>query len=144
MRLFRRHQQFKLKAPVTGTHVDLKSIDHTTMDAAQVLLAIKPTTNELHSPVHGEVVAISQHAIKLEDLAGHDYWVHLNQAMDNLNGQLFDWQVRVGDSVSPMTLLGTFNVQAVQQAHQTILVTQVVLNKKAPQREVATGMVMQY
>lgn len=142
MRLFRRYHQSNLKAPVTGTHVDLKSL--ASNSASQVMLAIKPTTNEVHSPIHGEVTAITQHAIKLQDLDGHDYWVHLNQVLNQVKTTIFDWQVRVGDSVSPMTLLGTLNLKAVQQAHQAVVVTQATLDASANERELTTGMVMQY
>jgi len=144
MGLFRRYHQNNLKAPVTGTHVDIKSLDHASSALAQVKLAIAPTTNEIHSPVHGEVLAVSQHAIKLQDLDGQDYWVHLSQTLDYLKAKIFDWQVRVGDSVSPMTLLGTLNLKAVQHAHSAVLVTQTALPAKATTSENATRMAMQY
>ncbi|VDG24165.1 PTS glucose transporter subunit IIA [Lactiplantibacillus mudanjiangensis] len=139
MGLFRRHHQFKLKAPVMGMPVDLASV----ATNEQVRLAIKPTNAEVHSPIHGEVVALNTRAIKLQDLEGHTYWVRLTQALAHATTTLFDWQVRVGDSVSPMTLLGTFDITAVRQAQQAVLVTQTTLTAQAPQREVMTGMVMQ-
>ncbi|AVK60571.1 hypothetical protein C5Z25_01755 [Lactobacillus sp. CBA3605] len=113
MGFWRQQQLSKLSAPVQGRTVDLAAVP--AMTAATAVLALQPSNDAVYSPVNGEVLALTSQRIKFQALDGRQYWLRLAAGATQLVGQ-FEWQVRVGDTVSPITLLGTLSIAAVDSA----------------------------
>lgn len=97
MWFWHRKAVFKLSAPVRGHHVTLSN------DSA-LLLAIHPTDLAIYAPLNGEIVALTSNSARIIGLDGQLYRL----ALTDPNGN-FEWQVRIGDSVSPISLLGTLS-----------------------------------
>lgn len=111
MWLWHRHQTTKLSVPVEGHPVRLPEISQSD---SEVVFATKPTNLAVNAPLNGEVLALSRHAIRLVALNGQTYWLRLTHRINQASQ--FDWQVRVGDTVSPLTILGTLNQAAIDSA----------------------------
>ena len=107
MWFWHRKTAFKLSAPVRGHHVTLSN------DSA-LLLAIDPTVLAVYAPLNGEIVALSNNSARIIGLDGQSYRLALAAQAGN-----FEWQVRIGDSVSPISLLGTLS----QNLSKTAVVT---------------------
>ncbi len=90
-----------------GHHVTLSN------DSA-LLLAIHPTDLAVYAPLNGEIVALSNNSARIIGLDGQSYRLALAAQAGN-----FEWQVRIGDSVSPISLLGTLS----QNLSKTAVVT---------------------
>ena len=97
MWFWHRKKAFKLSVPVRGHHVTLSN------DSA-LLLAIHPTDLAVYAPLNGEIVALTSNSARIVGLAGQSYRLALATPTGN-----FEWQVRIGDSVSPISLLGTLS-----------------------------------
>ncbi|RRK11204.1 hypothetical protein D1831_03750 [Lactiplantibacillus garii] len=97
MWFWHRKQSKQLTAPVRGHHVPLSS-------HSSLLLAIHPTDLAVYAPLNGEVRALTSSSLRLVGLDGQTYRLALST-----NTGYFNWQVRVGDSVSPLNLLGTLS-----------------------------------
>ena len=107
MWFWHRKKAFKLSVPVRGHHVTLSN------DSA-LLLAIHPTDLAVYAPLNGEIVALTSNSARIIGLDGQLYRL----ALTDPNGN-FEWQVRIGDSVSPISLLGTLS----QDLSKTAIVT---------------------
>lgn len=107
MWFWHRKKAFKLSVPVRGHHVTLSN------DSA-LLLAIHPTDLAVYAPLNGEIVALTSNSARIVGLAGQSYRLALATPTGN-----FEWQVRIGDSVSPISLLGTLS----QDLSKTAIVT---------------------
>mgnify|MGYP003365135856 FL=1 len=106
MRLFKRMSTSDcLSLPVSGQSLSLAN------EPAKCQLAIKPANMAVYAPVNGEVREITATGLTLMSINGRQYWLGLHIQDDQSAGH-FDWQVRVGDSVSPLTLLGTLSSAA--------------------------------
>lgn len=106
MRLFKRMSTSdRLSLPVSGQSLSL------TNEPAKYRLAIKPANVAVYAPVNGEVREITATGLTLMSINDRQYWLGLT-IPDNQSVGHFDWQVRVGDSVSPLTLLGTLSSAA--------------------------------
>lgn len=99
MWFWHRKQVAKISAPVMG-----EPVNSSTSHRNQVLVTIHPTDLAVYAPVNGEIVKISHNQIQIQGLDHQTYLIKLNSILGRL-----DWQVRVGDSVSPLNLLGTIS-----------------------------------
>ncbi|MFB9769467.1 hypothetical protein ACFFLI_06155 [Lactiplantibacillus modestisalitolerans] len=69
-----------------------------------MLLKIQPSDYVLHAPLDGDVTATSSTSI---ELIGWDQQVY--QLLLTSSAGHCDWQVRVGDHVTPVGILGTLS-----------------------------------
>lgn len=106
MRLFKRMSTSeRLSLPVSGQSISLANAPE------KCRLAVKPENMAVYAPLNGEVREITATGMTLMSINGKQYWLGLT-IPDNQSAGHFDWQVRVGDSVSPLTLLGTLSSAA--------------------------------
>lgn len=80
--------------------------------------AVKPKAQEIYAPVTGKVVSVfeTKHAIGITTPAGAEVLVHMGLDTVELNGAPFDVKVKVGDSVTPETLLSLMDLNEVLDA----------------------------
>jgi len=102
MRFWHRHQTTKLNAPVAGNYVNFADTNN------NVQFAIRPSDTIINAPLNGDVIALSLHTITLRAFNGQTYRLEL--ADTNSSYEYFDWQVRVGDTVSPLSILGMLSI----------------------------------
>ena len=101
MWLLHRHTHQQVLPPVAGTYVTTPTIDISRQQTA--LVAIRPTDNIINAPLDGDIVRLSPTEATILAINGHTYMLHVEPAKHPVT---CDWQVRVGDSVSPLTILG--------------------------------------
>ena len=98
----------RLSSPVQGQSVSLDTVGDARNIPGQIRLAIQPNNVAIYAPLNGEVTAMTNHHIVMTAISGKRYWLTLQTATAEMPGT-FDWQIRVGDTISPLTLLGTLN-----------------------------------
>lgn len=101
MGLFRRQYQIRLHQPITGsasTIQSLPSVAHQTP-----LMRIQPNDRIISAPLDGEIVALSPRHLTITALNGQQFDLQIETTDYHA---MVDWQVRIGDSVSPLTILG--------------------------------------
>ncbi|MEA4875838.1 PTS glucose transporter subunit IIA [Anaerorhabdus sp.] len=79
-------------------------------------LFIKPTSDEIVSPIDGEVVMMfpTLHAIGLKDEKGNEYLIHIGIETAALNGEGFKSFVQVNEKVKKGQLLITADFEAMK------------------------------
>ena len=90
-----------LYTPLAGTVIDLEKVSDPVF-AKKVMgdgYAIEPTSNDIVSPVAGEVSLVQGHAIGFTRADGLEVLLHLGIDTVSLNGQPFQIKVKVGDIV---------------------------------------------
>jgi len=97
-----------LSSPVQGQSVSLDTVGDARNIPGQIRLAIQPNNVAIYAPLNGEVTAMTSHHIAMTAISGKHYWLTLQTANVEIPST-FDWQIRVGDTISPLTLLGTLN-----------------------------------
>ena len=77
--------------------------------------AIKPTSNEIHSPVEGDISTLfpTKHAIGIKTKEGLEILVHLGIDTVELKGAPFEMKIQKGDHVTAGQLLGTMDLKQV-------------------------------
>ncbi|MBT1138211.1 hypothetical protein [Lactiplantibacillus argentoratensis] len=99
----RRQQRNSLQAPVAGTHTAMPAA---TSPQQVGVLAVQPTSQVINAPLDGDIISLSPSSLVINSLSGH----YIELRIDTPYFQnTCDWQVRVGDSVSPLTILGTLS-----------------------------------
>ncbi|BDZ31072.1 hypothetical protein RA086_07840 [Lactiplantibacillus sp. WILCCON 0030] len=117
--LHRSQTKESLAIPVNGQSITQQNLP------AQTRLAIRPTTEAVHAPIDGEVRELTTQGMLLTSINDHQYWLGLrDNQTDRVSRGQFDWQVRVGDSVSPLTLLGTLDSAAL--AHSIVICDELI------------------
>lgn len=107
MSIFKRFATInQLSAPVQGQSVNLETIADSMTIPGEIKFAVQPNNDAVYAPLNGEVTDMTSHHIAMTALSGDRYWLTLQPTATT---DSFDWQVRVGDSISPLTLLGTLN-----------------------------------
>lgn len=99
---FSHHQKRNsLQAPVAGTY----TVIPTATSPQQIgLLAIQPTSPVINAPIDGDIISLSPSRLVINSLSNQ----HIELRIDRPNSHnKCTWQVRVGDSVSPLTIVGT-------------------------------------
>ncbi|AVK63789.1 hypothetical protein C5Z26_06570 [Lactobacillus sp. CBA3606] len=141
MKLFQRKHQIKLVAPVNGMYVDLRQAGETKVQSG---FAIEPMEGEIHAPLAGTVTQLTKQSITLSADFGCEYVVQLGQPVADLDDQLFDWHVAVGDQLSVNESLAMLDVNAIHAADASAIVSCGLSNQAADDVEVEkTGLVSQ-
>lgn len=107
----------KIVAPTSGTMMALSEVPDETFASGMLGpgLALKPASNQLVSPIAGEVTMVfpTGHAIGIKRQDGLELLVHIGIDTVNLNGHGFDVLVKVGSKVSQGDLLAHIDRQVI-------------------------------
>lgn len=141
MKLFQRKHTITLTAPVNGMYVDLRKAGDTAVTAG---FAIEPMEGEIHAPIAGQITKVTDQTVTIAADFGCEYLVQVGTIVDELDAQVVNWQVAVGDAVAPDVILATASIDAIHAANQSALVTCGLINKQAADFEISqTGLVSQ-
>ncbi|MGY3777140.1 beta-glucoside-specific PTS transporter subunit IIABC [Isobaculum melis] len=93
-------------------------------------IGILPTSNEVVSPVDGEVMVVfpTKHAIGLKTKEGVEVLIHIGIDTVELDGQHFDTIVTAGDQVTAGQLLATVDFEGVKAAGYDPTIIVVITN----------------
>ncbi|MFC6181539.1 PTS glucose transporter subunit IIA [Lactiplantibacillus daowaiensis] len=141
MKLFQRKHQLQLVAPVGGMYVDIRKVP---VDNVTVGFALEPMVGEIQAPIAGEITQLTPQSVTI--MAAHqcDVTVQLGQSTTGASATAFNWQVAVGDQVTPDTLLANMDLNALHEANQSALVICMVTNQRPNDFEIEkTGLVSQ-
>ena len=94
--------------------------------------ALRPTTNQVYSPVNGEIVSIfeTKHAIGILTKTGAEILVHMGLDTVELKGEPFTVHVKVGQIVTPQTLLAEMDIAKVKAAGKETDIVVVMTNNE--------------
>lgn len=94
--------------------------------------ALRPTTNQVYSPVNGEIVSIfeTKHAIGILTKTGAEVLVHMGLDTVELKGEPFTVHVKVGQIVTPQTLLAEMDIAKVKAAGKETDIVVVMTNNE--------------
>lgn len=125
-------KQFKLVSPVEGKIIPTEIVSDNIF-AKQIMgytIAIQPKSNHITSPLDGEVIVIAEtsHAIGLRSNDGVEVLLHLGIDTVELNGENFELNVKVGDSVKIGDSLVRMDVQSIENAGYDSVVLMIVTN----------------
>jgi len=121
-----------LHAPADGELMPISDVDDATF--AQKLLgdvfAVAPTTNEVVSPVSGEVTSIfpTKHALGLKTATGLEVLLHMGINTVEMNGTPFDLHVAVGDQIAAGSAVATVDLAAIEAAGKATTMMVVITN----------------
>ncbi len=104
LKFFKKKKTISIKAPVTGTCIELKEVPDEVFANKMVGdgVAIKPSNGLVLSPCDGEIMQIfpTKHAIGILSQDGIEILIHIGIDTVNLKGEGFDVLVNVGDKVT--------------------------------------------
>ncbi|WEE34770.1 hypothetical protein [Lactiplantibacillus paraplantarum] len=103
MWFLRHHDQTSVQAPVAGIYQAIPTVAN---PQRMGLLAMQPTDAVINAPLDGDIISLSSSRVSFKALNGQRFELRIDTP-DYQNS--CDWQVRIGDSVSPLTILGTLN-----------------------------------
>lgn len=94
--------------------------------------ALQPTTNQVYSPVNGEIVSIfeTKHAIGILTKTGAEVLVHMGLDTVELKGEPFTVHVKVGQIVTPQMLLAEMDIAKVKAAGKETDIVVVMTNNE--------------
>ncbi|AVK60858.1 PTS N-acetylglucosamine transporter subunit IIABC [Lactobacillus sp. CBA3605] len=121
-----------LQAPATGALMPISAVSDATF--SQKLLgdgyAVEPTTNEVVSPVSGEVTSIfpTKHALGLKTASGLEILLHMGINTVEMNGTPFDLHVAAGDQIAAGTAVATVDLAAIKAAGKATTMMVVITN----------------
>lgn len=122
----------KLFAPVDGQVIAIGEVSDPVFSQKMMGdgFAVRPTANEIYSPVAGKVTSVfeTKHAIGLLTKTGAEVLVHMGLDTVELKGAPFDVKVKEGDEVTPNTLLAIMDIAAVKAAGKGTDVLTVLTN----------------
>lgn len=122
----------KLFAPVDGQVIAIGEVSDPVFSQKMMGdgFAVRPTANEIYSPVVGKVTSVfeTKHAIGLLTKTGAEVLVHMGLDTVELKGAPFDVKVKEGDEVTPNTLLAIMDIAAVKAAGKGTDVLTVLTN----------------
>ncbi|MGX7132168.1 PTS system trehalose-specific EIIBC component [Enterococcus songbeiensis] len=122
----------KLYAPVDGQVIAIGEVSDPVFSQKMMGdgFAVRPTANEIYSPVAGKVTSVfeTKHAIGLLTKTGAEVLVHMGLDTVELKGAPFDVKVKEGDEVTPNTLLAIMDIAAVKAAGKGTDVLTVLTN----------------
>lgn len=92
--------------------------------------AIIPTSNEVFSPVKGEVIALfpTNHAVGIKTEEGVELLIHIGVDTVNLNGKYFKAFVKIGDKVNAGDKLVEFDREAIKKEGFDVITPVIVTN----------------
>jgi len=109
----KRRAKFSLGSPITGKIIPLSEVSDDVFSSKLIGdgIAIIPEDNTLYAPVSGSIVSIydTGHALTMLSDDGAEIIFHIGIDTVKLEGQFFQPQVAVGDSVSEGTALVCFD-----------------------------------
>lgn len=81
-------------------------------------IGILPTSDEIHSPVDGEVVTVfpTKHAVGIRSDEGVEVLIHIGIDTVSLEGQYFEMSIKQGDRVTKGQLIGHVDFEQVKAA----------------------------
>lgn len=93
-------------------------------------VGIRPADGVVYAPFDGKVVQIAdtKHAICIENHAGVQLMIHVGLDTVNMEGNGFEQQVKVGDTVTGGQQLMTFSIEEIQKAGYPTTAVVVILN----------------
>ncbi|BDZ31945.1 hypothetical protein MH1LPH_24110 [Lactiplantibacillus brownii] len=141
MKLFQRKHTVNLAAPVNGMYVDLRKATETAVTAG---FAIEPMEGEIHAPIAGQVTKVTAQTITIAADFGCEYLLQLGDLTANLEDQVVNWQVSVGDAISADVIVASVDIDAIHAANQSALITCGLIERSATDFEVSkTGLISQ-
>ncbi|KAB8128261.1 PTS glucose transporter subunit IIA [Gracilibacillus oryzae] len=131
--LFKKQEKnVDLVSPLTGNVVQLEDVPDQVFSQKMMGdgIAIEPLSNEVVSPVKGEVVDVfkTKHAISLRTEGGAEILIHMGLETVKLDGKGFDIKVSNGDKVEPGDHLATFDIEAVANKNYKTITPIILLN----------------
>lgn len=114
-------QEVTLYAMCDGELLNIEEVDDRVF--AQKMMgdgfAIKPSSNQIYSPVKGQVDSVfpTKHAIGLK-ADKLELLLHMGIDTVHLDGGPFEGAVKANDAVDPQTLLSTVDFQALEEANK--------------------------
>lgn len=109
-----------LTAPVAGKAIALSEVNDQVFSTEMMGkgMAIEPSEGKVYAPANGVMTVTydSKHAYGIHTDDGADVLIHIGLDTVNLSGQYFTADVKQGQIVHQGDLLGTFDIQAIQEA----------------------------
>ncbi len=117
-KMFNKDKSVKFIMPVSGEVIDIKDIPDPVF-AEKMMgdgFGIKPTSNEIVSPIDGEVVSVfpTNHAVGLKTKEGIEVLIHVGIDTVNLKGEGFTSNIKAGDKVLAGDLLLTVDFDGIK------------------------------
>ncbi len=131
--LFKKNQVTPIYAVCNGEVVETKEISDP-MFAQEMMgktYAINPSSNDVYSPVDGEIILVSStlHALGIKTANGIELLIHIGIDTVSLKGKYFECFVSVGDKVTPKTKLISFDYLNVAKLNIDPTIMTIILNK---------------
>lgn len=147
-KLFKRNvKQDMIVAPGSGQSMPITSVSDA-MFSQKIMgdgYAVKPSTDDIVSPVSGTVVSVfpTKHALSLKTDNGLEVLLHLGVDTVDLKGEPFDITVADGQHVDAGQSLGTMNRAKIANAglDDVMMVVFTNMNAIAKMPEIADGVV---
>lgn len=109
-----------LGSVVEGTVVPLEEVKDQAFSTGALGkgVGIEPSSNEIHSPVDGEISAVfpTKHAVGITSKDGVEILIHIGIDTVELDGQYFEMNVKQGDQVTKGQLIGNVDFDQVNAA----------------------------
>ncbi len=124
-KMLNKDKSVKFLMPVDGEVIDIQDIPDPVF-AEKMMgdgFGIKPTGNEILSPVDGEVVSVfpTNHAVGLKTKEGIEVLIHVGIDTVNLKGEGFTPNIEAGDKVNAGDLLLTVDFDSVKTKVPSII-----------------------
>ncbi|WP_391557660.1 PTS glucose transporter subunit IIA [Robertmurraya sp.] len=121
-------------SPTIGKVVDIGEVNDPVF-SKKILgegYAIIPESNEVFSPVKGEIVSIfpTKHAISILTNAGDEVLIHMGIDTVALNGAPFKLFVKPGDIVDENSLLATMDLRIIEREQKESTIMIIFTNKE--------------
>lgn len=108
---FLKKKESGICSPVNGQLVPLSEVNDPVFSQGMMGpgFAVEPSSNELFSPLDGEVVSIfpTKHAIGLKSKEGKEILIHIGIDTVELNGEGFEMFVNEADKVTTQTKIAS-------------------------------------
>ncbi len=124
-KMLNKDKSVKFLMPINGEVIDIKDIPDPVF-AEKMMgdgFGIKPTSNEILSPVDGEVVSVfpTNHAVGLKTKEGIEVLIHVGIDTVNLKGEGFTTNITTGDKVNAGDLLLTVDFDSIKTKVPSII-----------------------
>lgn len=121
-----------LKSPLSGKVIRLEQVPDPVFSQKIVGdgIAIEPTSNEVVSPVNGEIIQVfpTKHAIGIKAENGLEILIHVGLETVLMNGEGFQSHVKEGDKVNSGDLLLTVDFAQVREKAKSTITPIILTN----------------
>lgn len=129
-----------ISAPAAGEVIALSQVNDQVF-SAEIMgkgAAIKPSKGELYAPADGEITVLydSKHAYGIQTNDGAEILLHIGIDTVNMQGEGFETMVKQGQKVKKGELLGTFDIQKIEEKYDSTLM--VIITNTLMYGDVAT------